>query len=237
MDPDDAEAARYAHQLLLPGFGPEGQQLLGAARVHVVGAGPVGGPALLYLAQAGVGTLYVDDGEDVAPGDAGAWLCSPDQVGQPRVLAAVEALRSANPRVRVRAHATGLGVTAALVCAQGEDVARLAAERARLAGVPHVVALASGGGGTVVSVPCGAPCYSCVSRPGAGTLPRVGEAAAIGALGAQELLLLLVRVVQGATSGRRIDVEDGLLRGEATTRKPMCDCRNVYWAQPAAPFR
>src|SRR5512147_2509994 len=66
MDLTEAEVARYACQLALPGFGAEGQVALRTARVHVVGAGVVAVPALLYLAQAGVGTLYLDDAHDVA---------------------------------------------------------------------------------------------------------------------------------------------------------------------------
>jgi adenylyltransferase/sulfurtransferase len=113
VTPAAGETERFARQLLLPGLGPAAQGLIRAARVQVVGAGPTGGPALRCLAQAGVGTLYVDDGADVGPGDAGAWLYGAEQAARPRLLAALEALGGAGPLVEVRPHATGVDATAA----------------------------------------------------------------------------------------------------------------------------
>ena len=49
----DEEVARYSRQLLLPGMGVVTQEFLRAARIQLVGGGPVAGPAMLYLAQAG----------------------------------------------------------------------------------------------------------------------------------------------------------------------------------------
>lgn len=67
----DDRVARYARQLLVPGFGEEAQQRLLEARVRAVGAEAAAGPALAYLVQAGVGRLWIDDPEDVAPADVG----------------------------------------------------------------------------------------------------------------------------------------------------------------------
>ena len=43
----DEQSARYARHLTLPEVGPEGQRLLTAASILVVGAGGLGSPALL----------------------------------------------------------------------------------------------------------------------------------------------------------------------------------------------
>jgi molybdopterin/thiamine biosynthesis adenylyltransferase len=218
-----AEGERYARQLVLPGFVPLTQEFLRVARVHVVGAGEVGGPALLYLAASGVGNLLVDDGMDVAPEDCGSWLYGADQVGQPRVFSAIEALRATSSFAKARPYSTGAEPTAALICAPWSGAAREAAERARLAGIPHVVAVVDGEGGQVVSVPPGAPCYSCASRPGSGAAARPGAGAAVGALAALELLQILAGVAAGP-AGRRIDLVLGEPQARATARVPGCAC-------------
>src|SRR5512138_3060322 len=100
----DDRIARYARQLLVPGIGAEGQERLFAARVRVVGAGPAAGPALLYLAQAGVGRLWIDDPESVAPADLSAWLYGAGNVGAVRAEAAREALARASRYVRAEAY-------------------------------------------------------------------------------------------------------------------------------------
>jgi hypothetical protein len=235
MAPSEAEAARFARQLALPGLGEAGLARIRAARVHVVGAGPVAGrrrlsqagPALLSLAQAGVGTLFLDDGEDVKPGDGRSWLCAADQEGTPRALAAREALRAASALTTVRFHATGVRPGATLVCAESQGTATMAAERARTSGVPCVAVLASDGGGEVISVPLGAPCLRCASRPAAGAQARGGLAAAMGCLGALELLLLLTGLVP-RDAGRRVELRDGRFETTATARRQGCDCHVVY---------
>ena len=51
---------RYARQLVLDGFGPEGQRRVGAGVVRVVGDGPAAALAARYLVGAGVGACYAD---------------------------------------------------------------------------------------------------------------------------------------------------------------------------------
>ncbi len=57
---------RFERQVILPGFGTDGQAKLRQASVLVIGAGGLGSPVLLYLAAAGVGKIGVVDGDVVA---------------------------------------------------------------------------------------------------------------------------------------------------------------------------
>jgi adenylyltransferase/sulfurtransferase len=199
---------------------------LARARVHVVGAGPTAGPALLVLAKVGVGTLFLDDAADVQPSDVGAWLYEPGDAGVQRPLAALAPLREAHPGLAVRLWSTEANPTAALVCVESESAARTASERARRAGLPHVVGLAARDGGEVLVVPPGAPCFRCASPPAARVPPSPASAAAIGALAALELVLLLGRT--GRPPGRRIDLADGWPVASDTVRRAGCDCGVMY---------
>lgn len=57
---------RFERQIILPGFGIDAQQKLKNAKVLLIGAGGLGCPILLYLAAAGVGKIYVVDGDVVS---------------------------------------------------------------------------------------------------------------------------------------------------------------------------
>lgn len=219
---DEGRVARWARQLLVPGFGAAGQERLMASRVRVVGADAVAAPALVYLAQAGVGWLWIDDPELAGPADLGGWLLGPEAAGQPRGQAAAAALAPFSGFVEVGTYPLGGVPTATLVVAGSAAQALGAAEAARRARIPHVVVEADGDGGTVVSVPVGAPCYACArGAAGAGRPPAAG-AAALGALAAQELLLLVAD--PAATTGRRFELVRGVSSVRPTNRLPGCAC-------------
>ena len=56
---------RYDRQIMIYGFGKEGQEKLKKAKVFLAGAGGLGSPAAIYLVAAGIGTLRIADHDTV----------------------------------------------------------------------------------------------------------------------------------------------------------------------------
>lgn len=217
----DDRIARFARQLLVPGFGEAGQERLQAARVRVVGVDAVAAPGLIALVQAGVGKLWLDDSEDVSAADIG-WLFPPGTVGSHRADAARAALAPMSRFVAVERYPVGGVPAATLVCAPSVAQGLAAAEAARRAGIPHVVVEPDADGGSVVTVPPGAPCYSCGRSVTSSGRPPMPGAGALSALAAQELLQILA--VPGSLPGRRVDLVRGVTTVRPTARLPGCAC-------------
>lgn len=229
---DDVRVARFARQLLVPGMGEAAQERLAAARVRIVGADVVASAALVSLAQAGVGKLWIDDPGTVSPQEIGGWLHAPAAVGQPRADAVREALARVSRFVAVEPYPVGGVPSAALVVAASAAQALRAAETARRARIPHAVVEADADGGSVVSVPPGAPCYACArSTTASAGRPPFAASAALSALAAAELVHMIA--VPESIPGRRIE----LLRGVATVRPSarLAGCACADGAASAAP--
>ena len=117
------EVERYARHLVLSEVGGPGQQALKRARVLIVGAGGVGGPAALYLAAAGVGTLGLIDHDAVALSNLQRQiLFDTADVGRPKVEAAAMRLEGLNPHVAVQTFAERLTAENALARIEDFDL-------------------------------------------------------------------------------------------------------------------
>jgi adenylyltransferase/sulfurtransferase len=98
------EKQRYQRQIILNGWGEEGQEKLKRSTVFIAGAGGLGSPVAIYLAAAGVGRLIICDygvpelsnlNRQVLHGDA--------DIGKNKALSARESIARINPLVRVEA--------------------------------------------------------------------------------------------------------------------------------------
>ena len=225
MSFSDDEIERYARHLVLSEVGGPGQQRLKAARVAIVGMGGVGGPAALYLAAAGVGTLRLIDDDAVGLSNLQRQISfDTADVGRPKVEAGAEALIALNPHVHVEPVAERLtGDNAARliedcdVVIDGTDdfTARFAVNAACVAAGIPLVSGALGRWNGQVGVFTGRPCYRCLvaeTPPDAETCARVGVigalAGVIGSMAALEAIKLIAAAGEPLTG--RLMIYDGL---------------------------
>lgn len=97
LDYDRAEALRRS----LPLFGEEGLAKLNASRLALVGLGGVGGHAAEALARAGVGTIYLIDGDQFALSNLNRQrFASLDSLGKSKAETVAAELRKINPEGR-----------------------------------------------------------------------------------------------------------------------------------------
>lgn len=96
---------RYARQMLIPGFGKEGQMKICNAKVLIIGAGGIGAPAAYYLAGAGIGRLGLVDGDRVEETNLHRQIIhSTTKIGMNKTLSAKVALEQLNPNVEIRTY-------------------------------------------------------------------------------------------------------------------------------------
>lgn len=236
----DDEVERYARHLVLAEIGGPGQQKLQAARVLIVGAGGVGGPAALYLAAAGVGTLGLIDPDTVALSNLQRQiLFTGDDIDRAKVQAGADRLTALNPHVRIETHAEPLTAENAAALIAGYDVVldgtddfhtRFAVNAACVAAGVPLVSGALGRWSGQVGVFAGKPCYQCLvpeTPPDAETCSRVGVVGAlagvIGAMAALETIKLITGAGEPLTG--RLMLYEGLSATARTvkiTADPEC---------------
>ena len=191
----DDEVERYARHLVLREIGGQGQQKLKAAKVLVVGAGGLGGPAALYLAAAGVGTLGLVDADHVSLSNLQRQiLFSTQDVGRSKTDTGAQHLAALNPEIRLVSHPFALTADNAealisqydLVLDGVDDFAvRYLINAACLATGKTLVSGAIGRWTGQVAVFHGQPCYRCLVPeipPGAETCSAVGVVGALAGI-------------------------------------------------------
>jgi adenylyltransferase/sulfurtransferase len=98
------ELVRYERQVMLPGWGEEGQEKLRKAKVVIAGAGGLGSAILSYLAVAGVGKIRVIDGDTVGLSNLNRQILhSEKDIGRKKVDSARDSLQSLNPHIEIEA--------------------------------------------------------------------------------------------------------------------------------------
>jgi molybdopterin-synthase adenylyltransferase len=98
----NAQSGRYARQIGLDGFGPEGQQRLRNSHVAVSRCGGVGGTVAMHLARAGVGQLTIAHGGTIELEALNRMpLAFTEDVGRPASDVHAGTIARINPDVRL----------------------------------------------------------------------------------------------------------------------------------------
>jgi molybdopterin/thiamine biosynthesis adenylyltransferase/rhodanese-related sulfurtransferase len=187
---------RYARQVILPELGEAGQQRLREASVLIVGAGGLGSPTSLYLAAAGVGRIGLVDFDRVDVTNLHRQiLYATSDVGRPKLKAASERLRDANPDVAIETHDARLTSENALAILGDYDLAidgtdnfatrYLVNDACVLLGKPNVYGSVFRFDGQVsVFATREGPCYRCLypEPPPPHLVPSCAEGGVLGVL-------------------------------------------------------
>ena len=227
---------RYARHLVLKEIGGPGQQALLAARVVIIGAGGLGGPAGLYLAAAGVGhiTLIDDDAVELSNLQRQIQFGVKD-IGQPKAASMAQSLGAINPEVTLTAHPVRLTAKNARELLRGHDVildgvddfaSRFVINDAALALKIPLVSGALGRFNGQVSAfrnDGQSACYRCLVPeipPDAQTCSQVGVIGALAGLIGSAMALETVKLITGAGEDLygKLWLYDGL-KSEARTIK------------------
>ncbi|KAI0797876.1 hypothetical protein C8Q75DRAFT_709560 [Abortiporus biennis] len=226
---------RYGRQMILDGFGLEGQLKLQKASVAVVGAGGLGCPALQYLAAAGVGKLGIIDHDVVELSNLQRQILhTQERIGIPKAVSAAEAIKQINSRVEVVPITSALLPTNALDllepydiildCTDNAPTRYLLSDTAVQLGKPLVSGAAQKYDGQLCIYNYGenGPCYRCLfPKP---TAPELaGSCAEVGILG------VVTGIIGNLQALETIKIITGLHEGKASLL--------IFSALSTPPFR
>jgi len=247
----DAQLHRYARHVILDEIGEEGQEMLLASRVLVIGAGGLGSPLLLYLAAAGVGTIGVVDDDKVELSNLQRQIVhGTNHIGTPKVHSAASAVEAVNPDIELVAIEERLTAGNADRIIAGYDIVAdgsdnfatryLLNDACYYARTPLVSGALLRFEGQLSTFKAyqreagedGHPCYRCIFRepPPEGLVPRCEEAgifgAVAGALGSMQAAEVLKELLGlGDSLSGRLLLYDALgpsLRPIAVKPDPAC---------------
>lgn len=242
---------RYSRQMLLPGWGKDGQIRLSEKSVTVIGCGALGSHIANHLARAGVGRLRLADRDFVEYSNLPrqALYSEADAAsGLPKAVAATRRLRQVNSQVEIEPHVVDVNADTVEELIAGADLVMDGADNFEVrylvneACVKHGIPWVYGGvlgtyGLTAAIVPGETPCLTCLlgPMPPPGSVPTCETA---GVLGPAAATIAALESVEGLKV--LLDRSDALLRSlvvvdvwtgdferiqtqRSQTRCPVCD--------------
>lgn len=214
---------RYQRQMLIPGWGEEGQKKVKGAKVFVAGAGGLGSPASIYLVVAGVGHLLIVDHDAPELSNLNRQILHAEvDIGKPKSQSGVESLKALNPDIVVEGirdtiaedNVVDLVGDAHIIvdCMDNFPTRYLLNEAALKLGIPLVHGSIWGmEGRCTFIIPGQTPCLRCLFReaPPQEVFPVLGTAAGvIGCIQAAETLKYFTSL--GNLLTNRLLIYDGL---------------------------
>lgn len=98
------ELERYGRQIIIGGFGEEGQEKLKRTKVFIAGTGGLGSPVSIYLVAAGVGTVRIVDHDKVELSNLNRQILHWDEdIGKKKIDSASGKLKKLNQDVKIEA--------------------------------------------------------------------------------------------------------------------------------------
>jgi len=214
---------RYDRQLIIHGFGAEGQKKLRNASVAIAGAGGLGSVIAEYLAVAGIGCIRLVDSDSVEITNLNRQILhTENDIGRKKVDSAREKLESLNPEIVVETACEFIDERNAAALFDGCDMivdaldnvpARFAINKASL---HHSIPLFHGAisglqGRATTLIPGETACLACLYRkiPAKTVTPVLGVTpAVIGSIQATEVIKYVTGL--GNLLPTRILLYDGL---------------------------
>ena len=218
------EFERYDRQIIVPGFGKEGQEKLKKSKVFIAGAGGLGSPISIYLVAAGVGVVRIVDHDIIELSNLNRQVLHWDEdIGKKKVDSASAKLKRLNKDVKIEAieeTITGANVSQLtdgfdlIVDAMDNLPTRYILNRAAIEkNIPFFHGAVYGFEGRAMTIiPGQTACLGCVYRgrvPPKEKFPVVGVTpAVIGCIQATEVIKYIVGIGELLTN--RLFVYDGL---------------------------
>ena len=233
------ERERYNRQIIMRGFGEEGQEKLKRAKVIIAGGGGLGSPSSIYLAAAGVGTIRIVDYDKVELSNLNRQILHWDKdIGRNKVDSAAEKLSQLNHEVKIEAIEEIINEANVSKLVAGFDVivdamdnlpTRYLLNKAAIENnIPFVHGAVHGLEGRAMTIiPGKSTCLKCIYRglPPEEKVPVIGVTpAVIACIQATEVIKYIVGI--GKLLTNRLLIYDGLsmkFTEMAVRRDPNCE--------------
>jgi len=235
----EGERERYDRQIMIRGFGEEGQEKLKQAKVIIAGSGGLGSPVSVYLAAAGVGTIRIVDHDKVELSNLNRQILHWDKnIGNKKVDSAAEKLSQLNQNVKIEPVEETIGEDNVSSLVAGFDVivdamdnlpTRYLLNKAAVEqNTPFIHGAVHGLEGRATTIiPGRTACLKCIYRglPPAEKFPVIGVTpAVIACIQATEVIKYIVGI--GKLLTNRLLIYDGLnmrFTELAARRDPNCE--------------